>query len=430
MADRVGALLNASKENDVPSIRRLLEANASPDAANVINQSALHIASLWGSMDAVRLLVGAGASVNAANRFGATPLHCAAQRGQAEVGRFLVQHGANTATVAGNGLAPYEMCADPLLWSAFGSPRTELHAAAAAPDPVPALEAVLASADASVDSIDERGDTALAIAARRCHVPACMLLLELGANMDVLNRDGLAPLHGVVALPLLPLDAPVGTPTRAQIGATVRLLLDKRADPNCFTQAKGVYSSGSWERREADGSKSVVSSAGVSCLHLAVEASADAPDVVELLLDAGAQLDARSGGALATPLHVAIDLGFMAIAAMLLARGADPDAGNRDIGADNSLLHSAAQSADMPLARLLLDAHADVNKCGKGGLRPLHMAARSSTAAFVQLLLDAGADASATDARGKAPADYAAANPRQAPVLELLRAACSGPAPA
>lgn len=241
----------------------------------MIDQSALHIASLWGSLDVVKLLIGAGANPNAKNRFGAAPLHCAAQRSQAAVGEFLVQHGADPALVAGNGLAPYEMVADEALRPAFGAPRTELHLAAAAPDPVPALEAVLRAPGIDVNGVDERGDTALAIVARRCHAAACALLLERGATTGAYNRDGMSALHIASSLPLLPgAGSPPetgGAPAPEHIVAVVRLLLEGRADPNAPTRARGEYTSGAWERREADGSTSRVTDVGVSCLQLAVE---------------------------------------------------------------------------------------------------------------------------------------------------------------
>jgi len=276
-----------------------------------------------------------------------------------------------------------------------------------------------------LDWQDEHGDTALSIVAQRCHGAACALLLERGASLKVINREGFAPLHVIARLRLETLDAPA----LADVLATASLLLEARADPTQLTRARTEYTSGSWARRAPDGSTTPLSNLGTSCLHLAVEASGGRTDLLELLLVAGAPVDARTGDASATPFHLALDAGFTDVAAALVRHGADVNLGNSDIGLENSPLHSAAQNGHAALATMLIAAGADVNKPGRGGMRPLHMAARSGTVEIAQLLLDAGASANAVDARGKLAVDFAQANPRQAPVLALLSAATLAASP-
>ncbi|KAL7486259.1 hypothetical protein ACHAW6_011856 [Cyclotella cf. meneghiniana] len=73
------AILSASQKNNAKEVRRLIERDGVPAThANIVGQTALHIASLWGSVEALRVLLEHGADPNAPNRIaGMTPLHCA-----------------------------------------------------------------------------------------------------------------------------------------------------------------------------------------------------------------------------------------------------------------------------------------------------------------------------------------------------------------
>lgn len=95
------------------------------------------------------------------------------------------------------------------------------------------------------------------------------------------------------------------------------------------------------------------------------------------LLARGAHVDAREGEGLATPLHVAIDLNFHNVTRYLLDAQADVSLGNRDIGMDSTLLHTACQSGEADKVTMLLERGADVHRPGRNGLLPLHLAARS-----------------------------------------------------
>jgi len=377
MQDFTQAMLGASKDNDVVGVSSMLNANASPDCANTINQSALHIASMWGSLDVVRLLIAAGADPNNVNRFGATPLHCAAQRGQSEVGRYLIVNGADPSIVAGNRLRAFEMCPDPDLRKDFGAPRTVLHDAARGDDPVALLTPLLAESAEGVNSFDEEGVSPLAIVVARGHESGVQLLLEAKADPSLQAKDGLSPLHLVAKMPLLAPDADGAAETNAAVLRLARTLLDAGADPRQSTQLITEYTDGSWERKEGDGTTTTVTDRGTSCVHLAVEASAGQPDMVELLLDGDADVNARDGEIMSTPLHVALEEGFMTIVNLLIARRADVNVGNRDIGLDNTPLHDACKSRDAEVVRVLISAGADVNRAGKGGFCPLHLAGRS-----------------------------------------------------
>ena len=61
------------------------------------------------------------------------------------------------------------------------------------------------------------------------------------------------------------------------------------------------------------------------------------------------------------------------------------------------------------MARVLLQADADVNVSNTSGLTPLHIAARLNPATF-PVLLEFGADLEALDGEGRTPLDYARRN--------------------
>lgn len=155
-------------------------------------------------------------------------------------------------------------------------------------------------------------------------------------------------------------------------------------------------------------------------LHVALQFS---PELVPVLLDLGATLDAPSaaylddvdelarqldGGAELTDALSGLDLlswaalgGAAATARLLLDRGADADGG---------ALHAAASEGQLELVRLLLSAGADVDRrdphTGRG---PLHAAVAAGPAGdapeVVRVLLAAGADVDATTTDGASALD-------------------------
>ncbi|MGY2084595.1 ankyrin repeat domain-containing protein [Blastococcus sp. SYSU DS0539] len=167
-------------------------------------------------------------------------------------------------------------------------------------------------------------------------------------------------------------------------------------------------------------------------LHVALE---HAPDLVPVLVELGAVVDAPSaaylddvdrltaeldGGAALTDPTTGVDLltwaalgGAAGAARLLLSRGAEADGG---------ALHAAIAGGSAELVRLLLDAGADVDRRDPDtGRTPLHAAvavgATGDAPEIVRMLLDAGADVDATTHDGASALDIsrvAAARHRRA----------------
>eukprot|EP00936_MAST-01D_sp_MAST-1D-sp1_P001537 g1537.t1 len=102
--------------------------------------------------------------------------------------------------------------------------------------------------------------------------------------------------------------------------------------------------------------------------------------------------DTRSG---ATALHIAAQRGHCEILADLIASAGDVHA--RDGQGATPLIASAGggTAAHTVIARMLVDAGADVDACDAGGLRALHEAAECGDERMLRMLLDAGAQPNA-----------------------------------
>eukprot|EP00004_Rigifila_ramosa_P015944 TRINITY_DN3747_c0_g1_i1.p3 TRINITY_DN3747_c0_g1~~TRINITY_DN3747_c0_g1_i1.p3 ORF type:complete len:239 (+),score=77.11 TRINITY_DN3747_c0_g1_i1:34-717(+) len=172
-------------------------------------------------------------------------------------------------------------------------------------------------------------------------------------------------------------------------------------------------------------------------------------DIVELLLDSGADVLARDdelrtpfheackyGQLLAvgsilirqtgllgltdrmgcTPLHLAAEGGWPEVTKLLLENGADANALN---SLHEAPLHAAAALGKSAVVALLLGAGARVNEKSVSGRTPLHEAAESGSEETVKALLKAGADAHAKDLSGETPVEAAT----DAKIQKLLKKA-------
>jgi uncharacterized protein len=107
---------------------------------------------------------------------------------------------------------------------------------------------------------------------------------------------------------------------------------------------------------------------------------------VEVLLAAGAEVNTASRETMkVTPLHSAAAARQVAIARLLIAHGADVNAGQAESGF--TPLHEAAANGDIELATLLLEHGAKINAKMKDGKTPLAFAVsrnQSEMAAFLR----------------------------------------------
>jgi ankyrin repeat protein len=107
-----------------------------------------------------------------------------------------------------------------------------------------------------------------------------------------------------------------------------------------------------------------------------------------------------------TPLHLAVREESVEIARMLIDAGADLDV--QDTWGSDTPLHDAAFFGRVEIARMLIDAKADLDVQDKDGRTPLHYAAGYSDVEIAKMLIGAGADLNVQDEDGFTPLHLAA----------------------
>jgi len=226
-------------------------------------------AAFAGNISAIKALIDTGANVNEGNAYGDTPLHYTLRRtslgrrkGRIGVVAMLVTHGANVNSRASNGTTP--------LMEASGIGDTD-------------AVTYLLEHGALLNSADAAGRTALSLAARQLYSDIVLTLVARGANTDIRDDQGRTPLMwaiDAVSFPVPP-QSDERTAQQKELLPIVELLLAHRVDVN-----------------SADKS-------GWTPLALAVDR--DSPDVVDALVNHGANIDVPvSSMGNETPLMLAI----------------------------------------------------------------------------------------------------------------------------
>ena len=128
---------------------------------------------------------------------------------------------------------------------------------------------------------------------------------------------------------------------------------------------------------------------GMTALHWAAQRGER--ELTEILLYAGAQVDAGTRIGSYTPLHIAAREARPGVVEVLLRAGADPALASTNSGA--TALHLAARSGDRRVIELLIEHGASVDaKAGSWEQTPLIFAAALNRVDAIEALITAGAD--------------------------------------
>ena len=148
--------------------------------------------------------------------------------------------------------------------------------------------------------------------------------------------------------------------------------------------------------------------AGERALYKAVSWNRD-PEVVALLLNLDADIEAVEPQHGNRPLHKAVENGNLIFTSLLLSRGAEVNAkDNNGTTPIHMASRYASDEAGLEMVRLLLDRGANPRARDNSGATPLHRVywPPGLLPVTVELLLDWGADPNARDIIGKTPSDW------------------------
>jgi len=238
--------------------------------------------------------------------------------------------------------------------------------------------------------------TPLNLAAERGQAKVAALLLKMGADPDIGDRENSQPIH---------LAAVSGSIT------IVDMLLDKGVDINSKDDNLMTPLLFSASRGQLEMTKHLVElGANVKAKNvngfnaLLMGAISGKLDLVKLFIDKGVQVNTKSNTGI-TALHSAASYGRIEIAKYLVEKGADIKAEN-DRG--EQPLSFAVGRNSFEVAQYLLEKSADVNHKNNSGFTALHEAAGRGNIQVARLLIENGADINASTPDGFVPLAYAA----------------------
>jgi ankyrin repeat protein len=376
-------------------VELLLAKGADVNTRGYFDKTPLHFAADNGFQSVAEALLAGKADVNARDKDQETPLHLAAKKGHSAMVAFLLAHQADPNAQDKTGRTPVSLAAQ------AGPAETvnKLLAAGARPD----LE-------------DSGGRTPLSYAADNGHLDSVKALLAAQANPNA--GRGVQPL----SLAIHHKDLAMAT-----------LLLDAGADANRVSPIDWVFNFANYyygpnsarpdvsplilaiAERNADAVKLLLqykanpNGTGPSGLPV-IFSMMDQPEVIKAFLEAGA--NPNSVGELGeSPLMAAVGNSYhktpeenLAVAKLILARGADVNARNRK---GDTALQWAVGISNVPVIKWLLEQKADLNAQNEAGYTPLHRAVWSQNIPAVELLLAKKAAVNVRDKGGRTPLDLA-----------------------
>jgi ankyrin repeat protein len=413
LAAERATLADAAERRDLAVVRTLLKEGVDVNGTQVDGTTALHWAAYHDDAETAGLLVKAGAGVNAANRYGVPPLALACTNGNAAVVQLLLDAGADAnATMKGG--------------------ETVLMMAARSGN-VDAVKALLVRG-ARHDARERRGQTALMWAAAEGHAPVVRALIEAGADINAALESGFTPFFFAVregrmevVRALLEAGINVNAPLRRSEKvpgrATSPLLLavqnghfelaialvDAGADPNDvrtgFTPLHTIPSVRKPDSSDGSDPATPRGSGRLTSLQFVKEIVSRGAKI-NLRLDRGTPkvpaTSSRIGSEGATPFLFAADRADVPLMRVLLELGADPLLPNfsnttplmaaAGLGTTEPLEEAGEESEALEAVKMLLDLGADMNAVDDNGDTAMHGAAYGAYPSVVKLLAARGAD--------------------------------------
>ena len=394
----------AAMNGSAPALDALIKAGADAKTRTTAGEPVIMTAARTGNVDALRLLLRNGADVNAhEDWFGETALMWASAENHADAVRVLAEAGGDInarSTVLDAPVLEFPRSGGPnsplprggwtpLLFAArqgaidaarvLADLKVNLNATALPQTDVPLKPEEIKA------GLNGVGTTALVEAIINVHYDLAAMLLEKGADPNIVDGSGMGALYAAVDMNSLQWvqgrPAPILT-DRLDGSDLVKLLLEKGANPNARLKSKPL-------KRHHDAGSTLNFGEGTTALIRAARTNDTA--VMKLLLDSGANpflnLPDRT-----TPLMIAAGSGYGGVRGdgirivvptpegaveackLLLDRDVDIDAFNN---AGNTALHSAITRGD-PVVAFLASRGATLMLKNKAGLTPMDLAKGTS----------------------------------------------------
>ena len=409
VADRRGnrALHLAVGNVNIQTVQLLVDCGADVNALNEDGQTPLHTAA-GGEKDCPELcsiLLKHNAKIDAVDKDGNQPLHLAWKRGHTRTSRLLLSNGADVNALNENG-------------------QTPLHTAAGGKKDCPELCSILVEYNAKIDAVDKDGNQPLHLACSRLHSETCSLLVSHGASTTSLNKQQKQPV--VLANESVMMNFKVEKSNHAlhiasRIGdtRTVQLLVDCGADVNVLNEdgqtPLHTAAGGLLGRPELcsillkrNAKIDAVDKDGNQPLHLACDAAV--MSTVQHLLDCNADVFATNN-CHQTALHKAAcsKRDRPEVCVMLIAKGAQVNATD---GNGDTSLHVAFQKRKMKTVDVLVENDADCNVVNVCGETLLHLACKSRVerVELCDKLISHGVNPHIADSEGNLPLHVALKN--------------------
>ncbi|MCU1328745.1 MAG: hypothetical protein JWN34_4115 [Bryobacterales bacterium] len=422
------ALADAVERRDVSRVRTLLGTGVDVNAAQVDGTTALHWAAYNEDPDTVALLLKAGAGVNSVNRYGVPPLAQACITGNAAIVKLLLEAGADANATMKGGESVLMLAARSgnvdavkalLARGANPNARERLGQTAlmwAAAEGHTSVVRALLSAGAELKTTLDSGFNAFFFAVRGGHLDTVRAFLAAGADVNAMmqrpEKAGAGaprPTAAGAARPRGPVTTPLTLAVQNAHFELAIALVDAGADPNDvrtgFTPLHLI--AGVRKPDSSDGSDPAPPTGS---------GSVSSADFVRQIVKRGANVNFRLpkgapkqlatsssvGSEGATPFLFAADRADVPLMRLLLELGADPLLPNFNnttpllaaagVGTNEPQEEAGEESEALEAVKMLLDLGADINTVDNNGDTAMHGAAYNISPLVVKLLAERGAD--------------------------------------